>query len=305
MTSILSLVQSPIAPSVTSQSPSYSDRIQDFHLYCRIGHDQNGQSFVSRQYTTHPFRLSQAFYLDSMRSGRAYLYQMNTSPGVMAGDNFRIGVDLANQTKLYLTDQSATKVHSMPIGGSLSQVSYDITIGENASLEFIPEPLILYAGSKLVQTTQIALHPTGQLCWSEIILPGRLAHQEYYQFHSYRSRLRVSSSEGKLLFGESMLLEGVNNPLKDSFLFANRSVLATVIVVLPEADLDDFAGRINSEAAVLSPQLLAGNSRLPNCNGLIIRLMSDRTTTLKAYIQTVVNCVRELNHQPLLPNLPK
>jgi urease accessory protein len=305
MTSIVSSSQSPIASFISSQSPANSNLINDFHLYLRIGHDQNGQSFVSRQYATHPFRLSQAFYLDSIRSGRAYLYQMNTSPGVMAGDDLRIGVDLANQTKLHLTDQSATKVHSMPIGGLPSQVSYDITIGENASLEFIPEPLILYADSRLTQTTRITLHPTGQLCWSEIILPGRLAHQEYYQFHSYRSRLRVSSPEGELLFGETMLLEGMNNPLKDSFLFADRSVLATVIVVLPEANLDDFIQRINSGTAGLSPQLLAGNSRLPNCNSLIIRLMSDRVTTLKAYIQTVVNCVREINHQSLFPNLPK
>lgn len=293
-------------PQVTAISLERNQRsLDDFQLYLRLCCAQSGQAFVSRQYATYPFRLSRAFYLDERDSGRAYAYMMNTSPGLLADDRQKIGVHLAEKARLHLTDQAATKVHSMPVNGMPPQFTYDFNIAAAASLEFLPEPLILFANAELEQTTQITLHPTAQLCWSEIILPGRLARQEFYQFRSYFSRLQVKSPVGDLLFGDTMLLEGMANPFKDSFLFVDRPVLATLIVVLPEVSLDNLLQRIEQATGKLQSNLLTGNSRLPNCNGLIMRLMGDRVSTLKAYIHSVVNCIRQLNHQPLLPNVPK
>ncbi len=230
---------------------------------------------------------------------------MNTSPGLLAGDKLRVSVQLEVNANLYLTDQSATKVHSMPTPDAIAQVSYTISVGAGAKLEFIPEPLILYADSRLEQSTQVRLHPTGQLFLSEIILPGRLARNELYQFHSYFNHLQVMSSEGELLFCDAMRLEGKLNTFKNHLLFAKMPVMANIITVIPSINLKELVADIDSFPLLHALKLTAGNSLLPNCNGLLIRAIADSVSSLKDYTQYVLNCVRRISGQTSLPEIPK
>jgi len=138
-----------IAPPITKLDLPVSPQ----QLTLEIGLDQFGRSFVYRQYATYPFRLSRPLRLDPTDANRAYLYIMNSSPGLLAGDRFQIGAKLRDRTSLYLTDQSASKVHLMPLG-QVARIRYDFEIGAGASLEFVPEPLILYRDANLEQTIQ-------------------------------------------------------------------------------------------------------------------------------------------------------
>lgn len=275
------------------------------NLYLRLCCDRNRQTFVSRQYAAYPFRLSNVFRLDLKDPTWAYLYIMNTSPGLLAGDKLRVFVELEVNANLYLTDQSATKVHSMPTPDAIAQVFYTIKVKAGAKLEFIPEPLILYANSRLEQTTQVTLHPTGQLFLSELILPGRLARNEFYEFHSYFNHLEVMSPEGDLIFCDAMRLEGKLNQFKNHFLFATMPVMLNIITVIPSINLKELIADLDSFVLLYALKLTAGNSILPNCNGLLIRAVSDSVTSLKAYTQHALNCVRRISCQTSLPEIPK
>ena len=264
--------------------------------------ERDRHSFVSRQYAAYPLRLSRSLPLDRSDPHRVYLYMMNASPGLLAGDNLRVELEMDADTSLYLTDQSATKVHSMPVG-TTAKVSYDISVGVKAYLEWVPEPLILYADSALEQRVQITLHPGSQICLSEIILPGRLARNEYYCFRHYFSRLQVNL-KGELLFADAMRLEGKTNPFKDTVFLAALPAIANLIIVLPEIDLEPLSAALESQAEA-QPNLRVGNSFLPRCNGLLVRAIADSTSTLKAYIRYTLNCVRRLSGQPQLPEIPK
>ena len=81
----------------------------------------------------------------------------------------------------------------MPQPAAHATIHNWIEVGDRATLEFLPEPLILFADSALSQTTDITLHAEAGLSLGEIILPGRLARGEAYQFRQYFSRLRVRS----------------------------------------------------------------------------------------------------------------
>lgn len=290
-----------LSPSVASQSAQLS--VRSFNLYLRLGCDRHHQTFVSRQYAAYPFRLSNVFRLDLSDLDRAYLYIMNTSPGLLAGDQHQIAVQLEANAKLYLTDQSATKVHSM-LSDATAQVSYTISVGAGAQLEFLPEPLILYADSRLEQTTQVTLHPTGQLFLSELIVPGRLARNEVYQFHSYFSRLQVVSPEGELIFGDAMRLAGKSNRFKHDPLFAALPIIANIVMVLPDISLKALVA-LDQFSPPEPLQFTAAHSFLPNCNGLLIRAMANNVNVLKAYTQHTLNCTRQISAQSPLPVIPK
>ncbi|XHX79033.1 MAG: hypothetical protein RBJ76_03610 [Stenomitos frigidus ULC029] len=84
-----------------NSSPVALDRAVQNQLSVQIGLDQNHQSFGRRQYATYPFRLSRVLRLDPTDAHRTYLYVMNSSPGLLAGDRFQISIRLSDRTALY------------------------------------------------------------------------------------------------------------------------------------------------------------------------------------------------------------
>ena len=273
------------------------------NLELRLKRDRIGQTIVSHQYAAYPLSVSPVFRLDGdFDSHRAYLYAMSTSPGLLAGDELNASLQLAANSSLYLTNQAATKVHSMPIAGTKATTNYDIEIGEKATLEFVPEPLILFADAALEQTTNIKIHPTGTLVLSEVILPGRLARGESYQFHHYLSRLQVMSTSGELWFTDAMYLEGKLNPFINSHLFTSSPVLGSLFVVLPEANLEALSASVEDLEAANCSDLTVASSILPHGKGLLIRAIASGTHELKTYLKYALNCVRRSSHQPPLPD---
>lgn len=267
--------------------------------------DRFGHSFVSHQYTAYPLRLSPTFRLDAADPDRAYIYIMSTSPGLLGGDEWNISLQLAANTSLYLTDQASTNIHPISIAGSKATINYEIEIGEGATLEFVPEPLILFKESALEQTTRIKVHPTGELFLSEIIVPGRLARGEFYDFHYYFSRLQVTSTEGELWLTDAMRLSGKLNPFKNSNLFACSPVMGNFIAVLPKTNLELLSETVEDLKAANCSDMLVASSILPRGKGLLIRAIASGTHELKKYQKYALNCVRRLSDRPPLPYIPK
>ncbi|MGB7413400.1 MAG: urease accessory protein UreD [Thermosynechococcaceae cyanobacterium] len=289
----------------TRPQPTTLHTVVSPQLELTVGCDRNAQSFALPQYAAYPFRLSRCFRFDADAPRRAYFYVMNASPGLLANDRLEITVKLNDHSQLYLTDQAALKVHSMPTPRSFAQVMQRIEVGINACLEYLPEPIILYPDAELNVRSHLTLHPTAQLFWSEMILPGRLARDEWYNFRHYNNRLQVHAPDGTLLFCDAMLLEGQTNPFKDQPLFCSLPVIGNIVAVLPEIDLAQLTTLLSAFQLTEHQQLQASYSTLPNCNGLLIRAIADSISTLKAYIHFVLNHIRQLTQQSPLPEVPK
>jgi urease accessory protein len=273
----------------------------------RQASDQNslGQTVVAHQYTTYPLRVSGVFRLDQADANCAYLYLINTSPGLLAQDHLSMSLSLAADTRMYLTDQAATKVHAMPKKETQATTAWNIDVGAGASLEFVPEPVILFADAALEQTTQIKLYPQAALFWSDILIPGRLARGEYYDFRHYHSRLEIYSDDGELWFRDTIRLTGKDNPFKHHDLFATEPILANIIMVQPQADLAELSQKIANLAFDDCKGILVASSTLPENKGLLIRVMAAKTSLIKKYITYVLNYVRHLSDRPDLPYIPK
>ncbi|MGB3572915.1 MAG: urease accessory protein UreD [Phormidesmis sp.] len=273
-----------------------------------------GKTVLTRRYMAYPLSVSPIFRLEENGSAasanRAYLYRMNTSPGLLAGDTLKISMQLEAGAQLYLADQSATKIHSMPEDNAQAVVNYRIEVGDRATLEFLPEPLILFADSALQQTTEITLHPSAALSLGEIVLPGRLARGERYQFRQYFSRLRLRSPGGQVWFTESMKLLGKDNRFVEQALFSSGAVLGTLVLVLPEAiatgenlsalsaEIDQLAG--DESSLVLASSVLPSEKGIGE-RGLFVRAMAKTTREMQACFKAAVNCVRKLRGEAAMP----
>ena len=276
-------------------------------LALALGCDRAGKTVLTHRYMAYPLSVSPIFRLEPGHPSRAYLYRMNTSPGLLSGDAIDVSLQLAAGSQLYLADQSATKVHTMSHLEARASLAYSIELGEEATLEFLPEPLILFADAALTQTMEIVVHKSAGLSLGEIILPGRLARGEVYQFRQYLSRIRVRSAEGKILFVEAMNLSGRDNRFAQRALFATGQVLGSLILILPAA----IATAENLAALSRNIELLAdsetanslslASSVLPGDRGLFVRAIASTTRELQSCFRSAVNYVRKLRNQAQLP----
>lgn len=272
-------------------------------LVLKLEQSASGKSVLSHRYMAYPLSVSPVFRLEESSEARAYLYRMNTSPGLLAGDALKLSFELGAGSQLYLADQAATKVHAMPTEDTQATVNYRIAVGDRAALEFLPEPLILFADSELRQTTEIVLHETSTLCWGEIILPGRLASGEAYKFRQCFSRVRIKSQAGTLWFTEAMRLRGQKNLFAQNELFASGQVIGTLLLVLPReiATKQALTDLSQSVDGLSHDDFEIVSSVLPQENGLFVRAVGSTTREMQRSFRAAVNATRILRGEALLP----
>ncbi len=267
--------------------------------------NSSGQTQIAHQYATHPLRVSPPFRFDKNNQNRVYLYLRNNSPGILAEDELNFSIQLEKSSQLYLTEQAATKVHPVLTKNAVARVNYQIRIKANASLEFVPEPLILYTDAALKQETKIQMHPSSNLFWSEIILPGRLARGEYYQFHFYDNCLSVTNPEEKLLFKDRSYWEGKNNQFRDSSLFTSLPIMGNAIAVYPKINCNSLQKAIDNLTITNSEDFMVATSILPYEQGIVIRVLANKSQQIKNYFRSVLNEIRSLQNDCSLPKIPK
>ena len=304
----VSPIQSVSAQSLPVTSPAQTSPQLSLRVACAANSQIRDRSFIAHQYASYPFRLSNALALAPDDPQRVYAYIMNAGPGLLAGDDLRMGVEVCDRASLYLTDQSATKVHSKPTGAPSAQVHCDLKVGRQAYLEYVLEPIILFPAAALKQTTQIHLHAQAHLVLSEIVVPGRLAKGEFYVFDSFESRLQVRSPEGVLQFTDTQKLLGQSNPFRTHCFLTDYPVLGNFLIISPDLDLAQLSQLIHATDVcrnIPGNTLQIGSSPLPNCHGLFVRAMATQASVLKYFQHHVLSIARQLLNQPPLPQIPK
>ncbi|MDJ0742900.1 MAG: urease accessory protein UreD [Xenococcaceae cyanobacterium MO_167.B27] len=282
--------------------PGSQDYFSRSQLQIQLQQNNLGHTVITHKYSEYPLCISHPFYLDSNRK-RAYLYLGNNSPGLFPRDDLHININLEENTSVYLTDRAATKIYPTTNPQDIAQVSYKFNIAAGACLEYVPESLILYQNAALEQITKITMDSSSTLFLSEIILPGRLARGEYYQFYSYFNRLQVYSWAGDLWFTDGMYLSGIKNSFQDSHLFALYPILGIAIAVLSNSKVKLLQTKIDK--LELPNNLIAATSILPGKRGLLIRVNGQKNGLIKQYFTSIINELRHLNQDESLPYIPK
>ncbi|MEQ8677670.1 MAG: urease accessory protein UreD [Aggregatilineales bacterium] len=130
--------------------------------------------------------------------GGLQIFMLSPTGGVVQGDHYTIEIRLDAGTHALITTIAANKVYKMPDG--LARQTINITVGEGAILEFVPDALILFKDSELEQTVHITLEK-GALCiFQESVMGGRISRGEILQFRRYYNHIEVCDERGLLLY---------------------------------------------------------------------------------------------------------
>ncbi len=156
---------------------------------------------VSRQ--DPPWKVVRAFALPG--SGRL-VHLHNVSGGVLAGDRLALDVEVEAGAHAQITTTGATRLYRHRAGSADSEHHARFSVGDRALLEYLPDAVIPYAGSRHSQRTEFRLGRGATLFWWEVMTPGRLAAGERFAFERLRVQTEVYAGSRPVL-RENYLLE--------------------------------------------------------------------------------------------------
>jgi urease accessory protein len=250
-------------------------------LAVSFARDAAGRTFLAQQRSTHPFHLCKLLYRPDDPPGLATLYVQGCSGGLFEHDRWAVEVCIRAGARAHVTTAAATLVHRMPHGGSAAQTLH-LRLEPEGLLEYYPDPLILFSGSRLTCRTVIALSPGARLIAIDSFLPHRLPG-DGTPFDFLDSELRVSDARGTLLARERyrvqghVLCEGV--PGVTGTFGCQGSVL---VLGAGAAPLGAIRGALEGQAGARG-----GASLLPDESGVIARILGRDGASLRAALVRV------------------
>ena len=138
-----------------------------------------------------PWRVIRAF---EQVNGGSLVHLHNVSGGMLGGDRLSLKIGVGSGASALVTTSGATRIYRNREGSPASEQHVQIDVGENALLEYLPDPLIPFAGSRHLQRTSVLLGAGATLFWWETLAPGRQAMGETFAFDSLRIETSVRSA---------------------------------------------------------------------------------------------------------------
>ena len=178
----------------------------------------SGVTQISLMHYTYPLRLIKP---RSFIHNHQAVYMINFGGGLVSGDSIELAIDVQQNCRLSLLTQSSTKVykrksHSIPVASKslygtqdrqdVSMQFVSATIGRNALLALIPEPVTCFKDALYTQQQRFNLTLDASLILLDWYSSGRASRGESWQFDMFMSHNEVMV-DGKLVFRDTVLLE--------------------------------------------------------------------------------------------------
>jgi urease accessory protein len=248
-------------------------------------------------YQKAPLQIMRPLYYDPHRPDMPYTYVMTTGGGVLHGDRQRTDLRFGAGTSAHVTTQAHTKLHRMEAGYATSLVNLEA--GAGSHVEYLPDPVIPYAGSRYYQRTAVALHPDATLLTAETVYAGRLTRGERHAYDAYASDLEVRLADGRPLALDRVRLVPRQGPVGGLAVLDGRDIVSTLYVVSPRSGATRIADTLRDAVATVvaasdDSTVRFGVSTLPGDAGAWMRLIGDDTITALAARTAAAAAAHEL-----------
>ncbi len=231
--------------------------------YRRVGR----RTILERCFSTAPLRVPPPIELD----GAAYTTLLNASGGVVAGDAFAHRICLGPGAHVVLTTQSATRIYRST--GETARSSTAIRVGPDAVLEWVPDPVIPYAGSRYDQRLAVDVAAGGLAIVADAWAAGRLARGERWAFAAFTNEVRID------LAGRPAVRERYALAPADAATLEGWSYVAAWYAVGGRSiDWDAAAARLGDVVESFAPHAYGGATSL-SC-GAAVRLVAASSPAL-------------------------
>lgn len=217
---------------------------------------------------------------------------LNPTGGVVGGDRLTVDIEVGPGAHACLTTPSATRIYRTA-GPPATQV-VRLALRAGATLEWVPEHTIPFAGSIFQQSIEVAMDEGATLILVDAYAAGRIACGEAWRFGRLDSALTVRDATGLVLHDRFVLPAAVS---PDGLGLAEGSAYFAAVALVADQGIDRLAealGDVALDGATL------GTARLPR-RGALVRCLAVSAPALGEALGAVWRLARrELLKQPPL-----
>lgn len=185
-------------------------------------------------YQLPPLRASRALYINPDNPSEATLYMVETSGGLLAGDQNSFQIEVNEGADVCLIPQSATKIYPS-YNGMWSSQNIDVNIASKASLKWKTEAVIPFEKGKFRGQTIINMAQNATVLWGEILSPGRDKRGEKFKYSDLRTNFQVWSGDECVIY-DSLLFSPEDMNLKQLGLLEGHLYVGSLWFVAPNLD---------------------------------------------------------------------
>jgi urease accessory protein len=156
-----------------------------------------------------PWRAIRAFQ-NAQRQAVVHLH--NVSGGILSGDSLRLSIEAGPSTRVQVTSVGATRIYRQRAGRAMARSSASIRVDEGAMLEYLPDVIIPFSGSRFTQSTTVSLGPNAGFIGWETVAAGRIASGEEFGFDFFHSEFSVRSDTRPLALERYSLTPSARDP---------------------------------------------------------------------------------------------
>jgi urease accessory protein len=257
------------------QAPAFGPG-KDGVLEATLVREPGGETRLLSEYVKVPYHLTGTLDSDPA-PGMTTLCLQEPTGGVAQGDRHVLDVDARERARVHVTNQSATKVHSMR--ANHAHLDATLRAGPDAHLEYVPGPTIVNERSRCPNTVSVELDPTASVIVADVLVPDGLTGQEAFGFDHYHSRLEACC-EGRLCCADTVDLRPAERDPRDPATVGEHGVVGSLYVISPSTDAESLSESIHgwlSEAA----ESLTGVSTFPYGSGVVVRVLGDRSADVE------------------------
>ncbi|GAD53466.1 urease accessory protein ureD [Halarchaeum acidiphilum MH1-52-1] len=242
--------------------------------------DADGRTRLVADYARVPYHLSGTLDHDVGRPEFSSAYVQSPTGGVAQGDRNRMHVTAEADARAHVSTGSATKVLSMD--ANYGRVDASFVVDDGAHLEYVPEQTILHPDARYCGETAVTLGRDASAILTDVVVPGRLARDEAFDFERYYARTTVDGPDGRILADTTHLAP--DDPHADprtAGVLGDYAVLGTCYVATTrDVDSGTLSDRLVDRIA--DGPARASASTLPLDGGAVVRALGDRADDVRA-----------------------
>jgi urease accessory protein len=219
----------------------------------------------------------------------AWTYTSTLGGGLVDGDDLRLHVDVGAGAGALVATQASTKAYPGEAG---VRQTLSATVGEQALLVVLSDPVVLFAGARAETLLDLELAGDATCAAVEALAAGRVATGERWAAARCQTRLRVRRA-GLTVLDDALLLDPAHGDVRERM--GPFDAWASVVLCGPKvaAAVEDLLTRPRPPHR-LSGDLQAIELASPFAGGCLLRIAARSTAILTDRVQGALACVAPL-----------
>lgn len=276
------------------------------HGYLRLGFeiDPRGKSILRNLDRRAPLIVQQALYFDKEMPEMPCVYILSSGGPNVDGDRYEQDITMKKGSLAFITTGAATKLAEME--DNYSGMLQHIVLEEDSYLEFTPEPTYPCAHTRFISDTDITIHSSATLLYSEIYMAGRKYYGkgELYDYDILSVCCHAKRPDGTPLFREKFIIRPQDVNPRQLGIMGKYDVFANVIMLAPKENADAIYAQVEP-IIDRENDIAIGITHLPNDAGLLFKVLGMEPGPVKKAVRHFHDIVRrEVKGKPLPEEFP-